>query len=282
MEIDIKLATAVERMPAFPRSVQRVIELTRDINVDAKDIVDVIEKDPVMTVKILRVINSAFYALPRKIASIQHAVVMLGINTVKNMALSFAAAGMLPARNDAGFDTEQYLLHSLATAGTARLVAQKLGDTDTPEAYIAGLLHAFGKILFARHMPEAFRAALDRAAEAQISLHQAEQDVLGVDHTVAGAMLAAKWQFPQELIDCIRDHHQPPPAGGLGRVLFIANQLVKAQDVGSAGNLLVEPLPTGLAGKLGDDYEAIAGSLTGLDKILNEARAFSASGGSEA
>ena len=96
-ELERKLGTAVERMPAFPRSVQRVLELTRDINCKPKDLVGVIEKDPVMTMKILKVINSAYYALPQQITSVNQSVVYLGINTIKNLSLPAAAVGILPA-----------------------------------------------------------------------------------------------------------------------------------------------------------------------------------------
>jgi len=81
-----ELIAFVEEMPAFPKSVQKILQLTSDINVSAKEIVAVIESDPIMTVKILKVINSAFYGLPQKITSIQRAVVHIGLNTIKNLA----------------------------------------------------------------------------------------------------------------------------------------------------------------------------------------------------
>lgn len=274
MDITQKITAAVERMPAFPKSVQSILELTRKIDVDAKAIVQVIEKDPVMTVKILRIINSAFYALPRQVASVNHAVVMLGINTVKNMALTLAAAGMLPARNNAGFDAGQYLLHSLAVAGTSRLLAQKFGDTDVNEAYIAGLLHDFGKIVFAQYFPDEFRCALEQASNG-IPLHEAEQAALGTDHTVTGSLLAEKWQFPPALVAAIKDHHHTDShLSGLGRCLFLANELVRQQGIGFAGNIVVTDCPTDLATPLGDDWQSIADSLPELAHIFNEARSF--------
>ena len=122
-ELSQRLTAAVDGMPAFPKSVQRILELTRDVNSTPKDLVDVIDKDPVVTVKILKVVNSAYYSLPKQITSIGHAVVYLGFNTIKNLALSIAAIGMLPKDNPSGFDVQQYLLHSLATAGLAKQLA---------------------------------------------------------------------------------------------------------------------------------------------------------------
>lgn len=276
MNIEQRLVNAVEKMPAFPKSVQRIIELSRDINVEAKAIVEVLEKDPVMAARILKVINSAFYGLPRQVSSVGHAVVMLGMNTVKNMALTIAAVGMLPSSNQAGFNTEIYLRHSLVVAGLARLLAQKLGGADSNEAYIAGLLHDFGKVVFAVYMPEEFTQVLTLAKSDALHLHQAEQHVFGIDHTLAGAMLVDKWQFPKALGDCIGKHHQPPEAGSmLLRCLFLADQLARFDENGKLypGSVLPD-FPEQLANRLGDGWDAMLENLPERVRIVQEAQAF--------
>ena len=133
-ELSIKLAAAVDSMPAFPKSVQRILELTRDINCTPKDLLDVIDKDPVVTIKILKVVNSAYYGIPKQITSVSHAVVYLGFNSIKNMVLSIAAIGMMPKHNAADFDIVQYLVHSLTTANIAKQLAQRFADAD-PVSY---------------------------------------------------------------------------------------------------------------------------------------------------
>ena len=161
-ELERKLTTAVERMPAFPKSVQKILELTRNINCLPKELVGVIEKDPVMTMKILKVINSAYYSLPNKITSVNQSVVYLGINTIKNLALSFATVGILPRTNTVGFDIQRYLLHSLATGSVARQLCHAYGngEADPADCFVAGLLHDFGKVVYAQFMPDEFRRAL--------------------------------------------------------------------------------------------------------------------------
>ena len=109
----------VERMPAFPISVHRVVELTSDINADPKELVAIIEHDPVLLMRILKLANSPYFRLSQKITSVNHAVVIVGFNTVKNMALSIAAIGVLRLKTTAGFDMEGFLLHSLSTATIA-------------------------------------------------------------------------------------------------------------------------------------------------------------------
>ena len=176
-----KIIAFVEKMPAFPKSVQRVMQLTSDVNASAKDIVQVIESDPVMTIKILKVINSPFYGFAQKINSIQRAVVYIGLNTIKNMALSVAAIGVLNPKNKADFNTQEFLLHSLTTASICRMLAERLDipQSDSNDFFVAGLLHDFGKIVFAEFEPENFKRALEKSILENSPLHEAELELAG-------------------------------------------------------------------------------------------------------
>jgi putative nucleotidyltransferase with HDIG domain len=276
-----QLAAAVESMPAFPKSVQKILELTRDVNCTPKEVVQVIEKDPVITVKILKVVNSAYFSLPKQITSVNHAVVYLGFNTVKNLALSIAALGMLPKSNAAGFDVQQYLLHSLATAGIAKRLAGKLGDSDPMDCYIAGLLHDFGKVVFAQFMPEGFKAALALSARTGVSLHLCLRQTIGADHAVVGAMLVAKWRFPEHLIEAIRYRHDATVAdeekmnSPMIACVFAANQICKKLEFGFAGNACVEELPPSVAARLGGTLDEVIARLGDLTPLFEEAKVFS-------
>ena len=276
-ELEKKLGMAVERMPAFPRSVQKILELTRNINCLPKELVSVIEKDPVMTMKILKVINSAYYSLPNKITSVSQSVVYLGINTIKNLALGFAAVGILPRMNAAGFDIQRYLLHSLVTSSVARQLATQFakGEVDSGDCYIAGLLHDFGKVVFAQFMAAEFRAALEHSIEHGVSLHQAEQAIIGVDHGFVGALLAKRWQFPDELIDCIRDHHnQDSPPSAMMDCLRVADQVVRLRAIGDSGNPWRETETIAAPERFGDDLAELVAKLTTLDKMVADAMLF--------
>lgn len=275
-EVEKKLGVAVERMPAFPKSVQKVLELTRNINCLPRELVGVIEKDPVMTVKILRVINSAAFSLPNKMTSINQSVVYLGLNTVKNMALSFAAVGILPRTNAAGFDVQKYLMHSLTVASVARALAnhQVVGDVDPGDCYIAGLLHDFGKVVFAQFMPDEFRAALEYCQEKQVPLHVAETAVIGADHTVVGSMLAERWQFPPALVACIRTHHQEGGQNAMGDCLRMADQICRYRQFGDAGNpYRVDEAPIAPQ-RFGTDLNAVIESLGDMSRFVAEAQSF--------
>lgn len=274
-ELEKKLTIAVDRMPAFPRSVQKVMELTRNINCLPKELVGVIEKDPVMTMKILKVINSAYYSLPNKITSVNQSVVYLGINTIKNLALSFAAVGILPKMNTAGFDIQRYLVHSLATATVARQLATRLDreDADPGDCYIAGLLHDFGKVVFAQFMAPEFREAL--ALGESMPLYAAEQQVIGVDHGVAGAMLAKRWQFPDQLVQCIRDHHRQDVApNAMMNCVRMADQICRSIHLPVDERQQQWQQQAPVVTDFGDTIEAVVARLGDFDKIVAEATMF--------
>ena len=277
-ELIKKLSAAVEKMPAFPKSVQRILELSRDINCEPKELVMVIEKDPVMTMKLLRLLNSAFYSFPRQITSVNQSVVYLGLNTIKNMAITFTAMGMLPEKNAAGFNIQNYLLHSLTTATLTRMIFQKFGDDDNvdpADCYIAGLLHDFGKVVFAQFMPTEFKESLTLSNEKSISLHAAEKQIIGADHCIVGAMLVSRWQFPESLSDTIRYHHSEfSLSNTVQNCLFVADQISKKLSMGNSGTLLVEKLSPAFIEYFGDDLDGIIARLGDLSRVVEEAQSF--------
>lgn len=275
-ELERRLGSAVESMPAFPKSVQRVLELTRDINCRPKDLVAVIEKDPVITIKVLKVINSAYYGLPNKITSINQSVVYLGINTLKNLALSFSTIGILPRQNTAGFDIQHYLVSSLITANITRSLSSKYASTVDPnESYIAGLLLDFGKVVFAQFMPDEFNRALILSANYNLPLHKAEEAVIGTDHTVVGAMLAKRWQFPRPLVDCIAGHHGPEYPTPLAQCLHVADLIAERLGYNSKGNISARVEVEVLPERFGGDLDAVIGVLGDTSTIIEEALQFS-------
>lgn len=270
-----ELVLLVEKMPAFPKSVQRVVQLTSNIEVSAKEIVQVIEYDPVLTVKILKVINSAFYGLSHKINSVQRAVVHIGLNTVKNLAMSVAAIGMLKTTNKAHFSANAFLLHALTTAAISRRLAERIGlsQHECSDAFVAGLLHDFGKAVFAEFVPEQFKRALTKSQDHNIALHLTETEFIGLNHIEAGALLAEKWRLSDSMIDAIRHHHDIP-VDSFGECLFAANQISKQLRFGNAGNPVIEELPDSVAARFGMPLEALIESLGNLDAVYKEAELF--------
>ncbi|MGE4192958.1 MAG: HDOD domain-containing protein [Pseudodesulfovibrio sp.] len=272
-----RLLEAVERMPAFPESVHQVLTLSQDINCSQKELVEVIKKDPVFTLKILRLVNSPYFGLSREITSINHASVYLGLNTLKNVALGLAAVGAIPRSASTRMDMGAFWLHSLAVATCASMLGRKLGVSrdDTANYFASGLLHDIGKVVFALYLPEEFEKVVVKASAQGEPMHQCELEIIGATHADLGGMLADKWNLPSELRDAIALHHS---SGGIGSqlndCLFIANQITKKLSFGSAGNFVVEPLAESMVNRFSMDMDALIADLPSLAEEVESARIF--------
>lgn len=273
-----KLMTAVEKMPAFPKSVHQVLKLTKDVNCSQKELVDVIKRDPVFTLKILRLVNSPYFGLSREVTSIHHASVYLGLNTLKNVALGLAAIGAMPKTNEAGLDMGGFWLHSLAVAAATRMLGAMLGISrdEAADYFAAGLLHDIGKVVFALYMPDEFRRAQDMVDASGGWLCDGEMEVIGATHAEIGALLAQKWDLPQDLHDVIARHHSPEAGepSQLVDCVFVANQISKKLAFGTGGDYNISPLPDSIKNRFSLDLDELIGELTALDEEVESARIF--------
>jgi len=278
-ELENRLMKMVDQVPPFPKSVHRVIELTNDLNCAPKDLVQVIEHDPVITMKMLKLVNSAYFSLAKSVSSVRHAIVYLGLNTVKNLSLSIATVDTLPRKDTPVFNTNNFLLHSLTTASIAQRIGKEyLGSSDTSDLFVTGLLHDFGKVVLAQFMPDEFGQAITLAAEKQIPLHEAEMEVIGADHTAIGAMLAERWELPAELTACIGNHHSAEAVEESEDIVddcvFAANQISKRLGFGFSGNPVVEEFSDAMVARFGMGLDAMIESLGDLSGEVEKAETF--------
>ncbi|MFZ3114986.1 MAG: HDOD domain-containing protein [Syntrophales bacterium] len=276
-EIRKDIPAMVEEMPAFPQSVHRVIQLTSDINSDPRDLVDAIQHDPILMMRILKLVNSSYFGLDQKISSINHAIVYIGVNTVKNLALSAAVIGVMPSTNAAGFDMDGFLRHSLSTAIIARILARKAGvrERDVFDFFLSGLLHDFGKIVLAHFLPHEFNKALTMASEEGIHLYEAEQIVFTADHTQVGSLLGEKWRLPLPLVACLREHHGHNRESSLiMAAVSAANQIGKELKLGYSGENIIEKLPQTISDLFDTAEGAVINSLGDVGAEMEKAMIF--------
>ncbi|MGN7613112.1 HDOD domain-containing protein [Magnetococcales bacterium HHB-1] len=258
IEIKEKLLKMADDLPAYPQSVRMMVELASDIDCAPKDLVNVIEHDPVMTAKFLRLLNSDYFArgIDKKIYSTNQAVVRLGVNTVKNIALDIASIGALPVKSKDGIHMRSILEHALGVAIVSRRVAETLELSAEKKAifFVAGLLHDFGKLIFAYFMPHACSQAWYRAKSQQKKLTEIEHLLIGIDHAELGYAIAKRWRLPKALRVIIRDHHKPNIAiepdhpqylwyRQLHDVVTASNHYCKTVNIGQSGNPDPTPLP---------------------------------------
>jgi putative nucleotidyltransferase with HDIG domain len=272
------IANMLDEIPTFSQSVIRIIELTSDIDSSNKELVAQITHDPILTAKVLKLVNSAYFGLARSVDSIQHSVVYVGINTIKNLALSVAAMGSLPQTNKAGLEMKEFWLHSLKTAVVAKLLAQKNGIPKSAVSayFISGLLHDIGKIILSQAVPEAYKAVLAEATDLKKTLHQLEQEAFGIDHAALGAMLAEKWQLPANIVDAIRHHHhaQHTDEQILNRTIYVASEVAKLIDQEDNQDVIATEISPAVQAWLGMELAQVVQSLPNLQTEIDNAKIF--------
>jgi len=275
-----KLIKLVDTLPAFPASVHKVLELTAKPDCLPRDLVAVIEHDPVLTIKILKLVNSAYFGLSREVTSISHAVVYVGLNTVKNVAISVAASGVLPKENKAGLDMQEFWLHSLTVGVIGRTLARGkgAGPSQLANLFVAGLLHDIGRVLMAHFYADDYRPVIAAQEHSTSPLHEIEKQVIGMSHDYLGAKIAERWQLPGDLIEAIKAHHHieaydKPAELAIG--LSCANKIegfmsAKAKDPDYPAPELCELEKNWLAASVED---AVA-SMSDLEDEIAKAKAF--------
>ncbi|MBU0479466.1 MAG: HDOD domain-containing protein [Proteobacteria bacterium] len=225
-------------LPSLPTiAVQINAEIAKE-SLTAKSIAAIISRDLSLVAKILKMANSAFYGLSSQVDTIERAVMVLGMTSVKSLAMTLSVSSFFREEASGTIDMEGLWHHSLGCAITAKSLVKH--DKNLAEnAFICGILHDIGKIVIANLMPEEMMMIMGTVAENHIRQSDAEREVLGFDHAQVGAELARSWHFPREYIDAIAHHHQPSFAGDetpggriMGAALVMANRISKVKALG--------------------------------------------------
>jgi putative nucleotidyltransferase with HDIG domain len=198
-------------LPPAPRTLGAVWQVLEDDSSSATALADVLQQDPALAAKVLRLANSAYFGLPRPVAEVRAACVILGFGTVRAIAVGVMALDALSRRVEAVLDLGAFWRHSVGVATAAQALARRAGLEDTGAAFCAGVLHDVGKLVLATIAPDRYRRL---GAQGAASSTEAETAVFGADHAEAGAWLGARWHFPAPLLEAIRTHHQPASAAG--------------------------------------------------------------------
>jgi putative nucleotidyltransferase with HDIG domain len=199
-------------LPALPTVVSRVLTLTDDPNSTAAELQKVVSSDQALCGKIVRVVNSAFYALPAPVASISHAVMILGMRQLRNLTLSLAAMSLVKARGSRMAEHQsRFWHHSFAVGAAARAIAQQKrpGSDVEDDAFTGGLLHDLGRLFLLGYFSDFYEQISNYSSEEHVSILSAERNLIGIDHMEIGSRLASHWNFPPSLSTIIATHHDP-------------------------------------------------------------------------
>lgn len=231
-----KIMMKINELPLLPSVTSRIVELTEDPKTTTVQLSDVISQDQVLVSKALKMVNSAYYGLPRKIASVTEAVTILGLETLRTLVIGasvYSTINQISQKN--GFKQESLWRHSAASAAAARILSIKLGIEQKEHAFVAGLLHDIGKIIILSFMPEDYHNIIKTSKSNNKSLYEVEREVLNFTHTDVGNIVAQKWSFPGMLVDTIGNHHDPGYQGEnheLVTVVYLSNAVSKMAGYG--------------------------------------------------
>lgn len=211
-----RLVSRVESLPSIPMLYTRIMALLNQPDTSAKEIGQVISEDLGMTAKILQMVNSAFFGLPRRFTDITHAVVYLGSDTIKSMALFGGMFSSFKPSGPSSFDAEALFCHSQRVSGIARQIVslERLGKKIAEDAFLAGLLHDVGKLVIADNFPEVYRNVDDGVQLNTPSVLALETERLGATHAEIGAYLMGLWGLPDPVVEAIAFHHHPSRCPG--------------------------------------------------------------------
>ncbi len=235
----------VDNLPTLPPVVTRILALVEDPKATGQQVAEAVSMDQAMVASILKIVNSPFYGLNRRISSISHAILLLGFRTIRNMALSATLLNTFagPAQTKR-FDRGLFWRHSIGCATTARLLAKRLRLVDPEEAFLAGLIHDMGRVIFDHYFSAEFSKLLDRALAGETALMPIERETFGLDHAEVGRLMAQRWNFPAGVTEAIACHHEPERARQspqLCALIHVADELSHQILMREGG----DPLPRG-------------------------------------
>ncbi len=202
----------VARMPSLSTTATKVLETCNNPQSSPNDLNRLIALDPVLAGQVLRLINSAYYSLRHPISSLTRAIIMLGVNTVKNLVLSFAILQQLPIAKPFGaLYPVSFWEHSVAVGVIAKWLAEfkRVDLKDQEDYFVGGLLHDLGKIPLNHQFADETQQAMVLARQHRWSAVHAESIIFGFDHSMVGGLIARKWRLSPAFVNVLAYHHRP-------------------------------------------------------------------------
>lgn len=240
-----ELVKSIDELASLPGICGRITAIIEDPDSSIKELAGLISQDPGLSVKLLRIANSAFYGRPKSVETIEQALNVIGMQRLRDIVVGTAAVDTFNGIPNDLVSMEDFWMHSIYCAIAARLMAKKIGSRTAESIFIAGLLHDIGQLVMFHTKPEESREALLLTIEDinEPDMVEAEQHIFGYDHCQIGAALAELWDLPEMLQAAVRYHHTPEEAQDhklevalvhIGNILAYMAELdeIEADDIG--------------------------------------------------
>lgn len=259
-------------LPTLPGIILKLSSLAEDDKASVHEMARVISSDNVLSAKVLRLVNSPFYGFSGRISTISNALILLGVNVFRSLALSSSIFEIM----------EQNIIglweHSFGSAVAANVIARKLKLPECEEISTAALLHDIGKVIIKIKLEEDYNSLLSLINEKELSMIEAERELLGTDHAEIGEWIARTWFLPEKLIEPISCHHDIKRSGvhqTKSAVVHLADILVKASGFGFSGDEFVPAVQPAAWSKLRLDETLLDELVEETEDKLIEAKNFS-------
>jgi len=241
------LVQRIKDLPTIPSVLMKLISLSAESTTNADSLSEIISMDQTISAKLLRLSNSAFYGCRGQVSSVSRAIMVLGFNEVKSLALGMSVFNAFSEKKEASgsMSIEKLWKHSMATAAVSRFLTKQIGGKGD-SAFTGGLLHDIGKVVFLSSFQEEYKNASAIVAETGCSISDAEEKVFHANHVTIGEWLTRKWKMPEEIIQCVKYHPNPKGAGEeharLVSIVHLSNLATRKLFVGYGGDpLILEP-----------------------------------------
>ena len=232
-----KAMSRVTEIGSLPEVTTKIVEVVEDPRATAHDMHEIVKNDPGLATKILKVVNSAFYGLPSQVASLDRAIIMLGLSAVKNIALATSLSRLFkPGAITEQFAARDLWSHSIAVGVCAKLLTKAARGPHADEAFVAGLVHDMGLLIEHQLVREQLKEIVNRCMNGTEDFCTVEAEIIGANHQAFGAALAAKWKFPPGLRYAIAYHHNPmqlkPEFRNVATMTYVADTVCCRDEYG--------------------------------------------------
>jgi len=262
------LVKGVLGLVSLPDVCIRISEMVDSQYCSASDIGKVISKDAALTLRLLRIVNSAFYQFPSKIETVSRAITIVGNRELRDLVLAASVAGVFEKISSDLIDLDAFWRHGIYCGIVSRIIATRCRVLHSERLFVAGLMHDVGRLIIAYKMPEECHQVLRLMTLKECTLRDAEQQVMGFDHAQVGAALMAAWSLPESHQMAALYHHDPLQADEFkleSNILYLANIIADIAESGAHDENELEQVPT-------EVWNTTNVASTDVESILLEAR----------
>jgi HD-like signal output (HDOD) protein len=225
-----QLIQRIREIPTIPIVSRRIMEIAGDEKACFKDLVRIIERDQALAVRILRVANSAFYGFLSRVSSLEHALVILGINEVKSIVLGCSVYNFFSRNESDALDRTRFWKHAIICSQVAKLLGTHFNIRNDDSLFLAGLIHDVGKVVLDQYFHEDFLQVIEYVSLTKTTFSKAEKRFLGATHYEIAAKILKQWRFPDSVVMQTLYHHAPWHDTNYGTnsvIIYLANVLTK-------------------------------------------------------